>query len=87
MSNYPDDFPDHLLDEDMDGVEKLSCGCYEEACECSWCEHCGEKYGEDEGNSSVLALCEDCAECNQCGEWYEANAKCCEVTKGEEEDE
>tara|TARA_R110000737_G_scaffold299881_1_gene306716 strand:- start:86 stop:337 length:252 start_codon:yes stop_codon:yes gene_type:complete len=79
MRNYPDDCPSWSFgEEDMDGVEKLSCGCYEEACECSWCEHCGEKYGEDEGNSSVLALCEDCAECKQCGEWYEASAKCCE---------
>ena len=48
MSNYPDDFPDHLLDEDMDGVEKLSCGCYEEMCECPTCEHCGEKLDDEE---------------------------------------
>ena len=28
---------DNYLDEDMDGVEKLSCGCYEEQCECPHC--------------------------------------------------
>ena len=48
MSNYPDDFPDHLLDEDMDGVEKLSCGCYEEACECPTCKYCGEALDDNE---------------------------------------
>lgn len=80
MSNYPDNMGDGgNLDGDMDGCERLSCGCYEEACECRWCEYCGEKYGEGEGNWSVLALCGDCAECKQCGEWYEADAKCCEV--------
>tara|TARA_R110001599_G_scaffold258071_2_gene458338 strand:+ start:3962 stop:4150 length:189 start_codon:yes stop_codon:yes gene_type:complete len=52
MSNYPDDFPDHLLDEDMDGVEKLSCGCYEECCECPKCKWCGEIL-DDEGFHSV----------------------------------
>jgi hypothetical protein len=55
MSNYPDDFPDHLLDEDMDGVEKLSCGCYEECCECPKC-NCGEIIDDDNH------ICNQCVE-------------------------
>ena len=38
---------DNYLDEDMDGVEKLSCGCYEEMCECPQCEICGERITPD----------------------------------------
>tara|TARA_B110000285_G_scaffold199763_1_gene233128 strand:- start:376 stop:723 length:348 start_codon:yes stop_codon:yes gene_type:complete len=38
---------DNYLDEDMDGVEKLSCGCYEEMCECPQCEICGEIISPD----------------------------------------
>ena len=38
---------DNYLDEDMDGVEKLSCGCYEEMCECPQCEICGERISPD----------------------------------------
>lgn len=79
MSNYPDDMGDGgNLDGDMDGCERLSCGCYEEDCDCSFCEYCGEKYA-DGGNLDVADLCEECAECEQCGDWYEANTKCCEV--------
>ena len=39
---------DNYLDEDMDGVEKLSCGCYEEMCECPTCKHCGDKLNDEE---------------------------------------
>jgi|TARA_R110001592_G_scaffold125998_3_gene336488 hypothetical protein len=56
MSNYPDDFPDHLLDEDMDGVDKLPCGCYEEACECPMCINCGEIVDDKE------TVCSECEE-------------------------
>ena len=61
MGNYPDDFPDHLLDEDMDGVEKLSCGCYEEQCECPHCKNCGETLDDDNWSKwSDEAVCEYC---------------------------
>ena len=48
LSNYPDDFDHSLLDGDEDGLEKLSCGCYEEQCECPKCKCCGEKLDEEE---------------------------------------
>ena len=52
MRNYPDDCPSWSFgEEDMDGVE-LSCGCYEEACECPKCKWCGEIL-DDEGFHSV----------------------------------
>ena len=48
MSNYPDNMGDDShLDSDETG-NKLSCGCYEEACECPACYECGEKL-DDEG--------------------------------------
>ena len=53
LSNYPDDFDHSLLDGDEDGLEKLSCGCYEECCECPTCELCGEILVDDE------VCCED----------------------------
>ena len=62
MRNYPDDCPSHLFgEEDMDGVEKLSCGCYEEACECPTCEHCGELLNEIPGLNEKICPneCED----------------------------
>ena len=46
MTNYPDDFPHHLLDGE-DG-NKLSCGCYEEQCECPTCDNCGDKLNYEE---------------------------------------
>ena len=60
MSNYPDDFPDHLLDEDMDGCEKLSCGCYEEQCECPKCEQCGSELDDGEEEWWTKKYCKDC---------------------------
>ena len=52
MSNYPDNMGDDShLDSDETG-EKLSCGCYEECCECPTCKHCGEIL-DDEGFHSV----------------------------------
>jgi len=48
LSNYPDDFDHSLLDGDEDDLEKLSCGCYEEQCECPTCELCGEILVDDE---------------------------------------
>jgi len=49
MRNYPDDCPSWSFgEEDMDGVEKLSCGCYEEMCECPTCKHCGDKLNDEE---------------------------------------
>ena len=49
ISNYPDDCPSWSFgEEDMDGVEKLSCGCYEEACECPTCKYCGDKLDDEE---------------------------------------
>tara|TARA_R110000737_G_scaffold87935_1_gene120533 strand:+ start:8638 stop:8808 length:171 start_codon:yes stop_codon:yes gene_type:complete len=49
ISNYPDDCPSWSHDdEDMDGVEKLPCGCYEEMCECPKCDDCGEIIDDDE---------------------------------------
>jgi hypothetical protein len=48
LSNYPDDFDHSLLDGDEDDLEKLSCGCYEEACECPQCEFCGERITPDD---------------------------------------
>ena len=59
MSNYPDDFPDHLLDEDMDGVDKLPCGCYEEDCDCPKCMECGEIIMIE---VPLQIMCEDCKE-------------------------
>ena len=42
MTNYPDNMGDDShLDSDETG-NKLSCGCYEEACECPKCKYCGE---------------------------------------------
>lgn len=76
MSGYPDNYGDPSVHDDESG-ERLSCGCYEEACECSWCEHCDEKYPAT--LSSGLYHCERCAICDKCGEYYEADAKCCEV--------
>lgn len=49
MNNYPDDCPSWSFgEEDMDGVEKLSCGCYEEMCECPQCKYCGERITPDD---------------------------------------
>jgi len=48
MSNYPDNMGDDShLDSDETG-NKLSCGCYEECCECPTCDECGEIL-DDEG--------------------------------------
>tara|TARA_R110002051_G_scaffold207467_1_gene272938 strand:+ start:255 stop:425 length:171 start_codon:yes stop_codon:yes gene_type:complete len=48
MSNYPDNMGDDShLDSDETG-NKLSCGCYEEACECPKCDNCGEILVDDE---------------------------------------
>jgi len=57
LSNYPDDCPSWSHDdEDLSGCDKLSCGCYEEMCECPTCEHCGEKLDDEE---ECLNACED----------------------------
>jgi len=56
MSNYPDNIGDDShLDSDETG-EKLSCGCYEECCECPRCKHCSEKIDDDKH------ICSDCLE-------------------------
>ena len=48
MSNYPDNMGDDShLDSDETG-NKLSCGCYEEACECPTCKYCGEALDDNE---------------------------------------
>ena len=87
MSGYPDNYGDPSVhdDEDMEGVEKLSCGCYEEACDCNYCEHCGEKYNDTtdtvpdpcEQQGFAELLCEFCLECNACGEYHFVENECC----------
>jgi hypothetical protein len=48
MSNYPDNMGDDShLDSDETG-NKLSCGCYEEQCDCPKCGICGEIRFDDE---------------------------------------
>tara|TARA_R100000951_G_scaffold69681_1_gene58608 strand:- start:690 stop:860 length:171 start_codon:yes stop_codon:yes gene_type:complete len=55
MSNYPDDFPHHLLDDEIG--EKLPCGCYEEACECPKCIYCFQIIDDDK--EIVCSGCEE----------------------------
>jgi len=61
MSNYPDDFPHHILDDETGN--KLSCGCYEEQCECP-CEHeefeLTSEEADVEGKMTVNYICNDC---------------------------
>jgi len=48
MRNYPDNMGDDShLDSDETG-NKLSCGCFEECCECPTCEYCGDKLNDEE---------------------------------------
>tara|TARA_R110000822_G_scaffold188442_1_gene327524 strand:- start:647 stop:841 length:195 start_codon:yes stop_codon:yes gene_type:complete len=60
MSNYPDNMGDDShLDSDETG-NKLSCGCYEECCECPRCIVCHDKLDNDEEHLHII--CEDCNE-------------------------
>ena len=57
MSNYPDNMGDDShLDSDETG-NKLSCGCYEEQCECPRCIVCYEKLEEED-----IHICVNCDE-------------------------
>ena len=48
MTNYPDYMGDDShLDSDETG-NKLSCGCFEECCECPTCKYCGDKLDDEE---------------------------------------
>jgi hypothetical protein len=59
MSNYPDNMGDDShLDSDETG-EKLSCGCFEECCDCPKCMECGEILMIE---VPLHILCEDCNE-------------------------
>lgn len=80
MSNYPDDFPHHLLD-DEDG-NKLSCGCYEEDCECP-CEHEDIDLVEEVHElDDVVYLWYHCNDCDINGV---AKQTCSAIIWGEEE--
>ena len=47
MSNYPDNMGDDShLDSDETG-NRLTCGCYEEQCECLKCDYCSEIIEDD----------------------------------------
>tara|TARA_B110000285_G_C15063718_1_gene583868 strand:+ start:1161 stop:1358 length:198 start_codon:yes stop_codon:yes gene_type:complete len=60
MTNYPDNMGDDShLDSDETG-NKLSCGCYEEACECPKCKQCGSELDDGEEEWWTKKYCKDC---------------------------
>ena len=67
MSNYPDKMGDDShLDSDETG-EKLSCGCYEEQCECI-CEHEEFELTSEEADvDGVMTLNYNCNNCGALG--------------------